>query len=202
MTYYPTDLTNLLTWLRTQRTELKAKFAQLGLTQDEADAEVLLIDARIENIEQVQAQQDTLATAVATRDTALETFGKNYRTKVQRWKRTTTYTPDLGVAFKWDAPAPTPPNPDTAAPRISNTHLSPGLVTIDWVRGVFDGVEVEASYDNQTWTKLDFDTRSPFEDTRPNQVPGQPEARYYRLRYRLKGKAFGQYSDVATVLVG
>ena len=43
---------------------------------------------------------------------------------------------------------------------------------------------------------------TPYEDRRPNRVPGQPETRYYRFRYRLKGEAVGQYSEVTSVVVG
>lgn len=199
--YYPQNLINLLPWLGTQREQLRSNFAAIGLTQDQADEKIAVIDQHIAEIEAVLDQQETLAVAVQRRDDNLDTFGKSYREDVQRWKRTVGFTPDLAVAFKWDTPTVTPPNSDTAKPRISGTHTEPGLLVVDWVRGPFDGVEVEGSYDNQNWSRLDFDTRSPFDDRRANQVPGQPETRYFRLRYRYKGQAFGQYSDVKSVLV-
>lgn len=85
---------------------------------------------------------------------------------------------------------------ETGAAAQTGAHRAPGEVILDWVRGRFDGVDVELSADGSTWAKGDFDTRSPFEDRRPLRTPGQPEQRYYHLRYRLKDVAYGQYSEV------
>jgi len=37
--------------------------------------------------------------------------------------------------------------------------------------------------DETDWTYLAIDTRSPYSDHRPLQVPGQPEKRRYRVCY-------------------
>ena len=68
------------------------------------------------------------------------------------------------------------------------------------MRGPFDGVDVDLSYDQKTWIPGGFDNRSPCEDLLPNRTPGTPETRYSRLRFRYKGEPFGQYSAVAQVV--
>lgn len=77
----------------------------------------------------------------------------------------------------------------------------PDLVRIDWTKGKFGGVIVEGQRGDETvWQKLDRDTRSPFDDERPNAVPGKPEERRYRLRYFINDEPVGTYSDVFVVV--
>ena len=92
----------------------------------------------------------------------------------------------------------TPPDPNTAQPIVSGITVLSDQVIIDWVRGRWQGVVIYSSYDGVSWTKLDKDFRSPYEDTRKNQgggptmpTPGPgptpaasgPETRWYKLRY-------------------
>lgn len=42
---------------------------------------------------------------------------------------------------------------------------------------------------------LDKDSKSPFGDTRPNLVAGQPELRRYRIIYLLDDEIVGLWSD-------
>ncbi len=86
---------------------------------------------------------------------------------------------------------------------VSGLTVLPGQVVIDWVKGKMDGVVVYASADGANFEQIGKDLRSPFEDKRPNKIAGQPEVRYYRLRYLKQDEEVGQYSDVqsATVLI-
>jgi len=77
----------------------------------------------------------------------------------------------------------------------------PDMVRIDWTKGKFDGVIVEGQRgDESLWQRLDRDTRSPFDDERPNANPGKPEERRYRLRYFIGDEPVGTYSDVIIVV--
>lgn len=77
----------------------------------------------------------------------------------------------------------------------------PDLVRIDWTKGKFGGVIVEGQRgDENFWQRLDRDTRSPFDDTRPNADPGKPEERRYRLRYFIDDEPVGTYSDIFIVV--
>ncbi len=90
-----------------------------------------------------------------------------------------------------------------AQAHISGLTVLPGQVLIDWVKGKMDGVVVYASADGANFEQTGQDTRSPFEDKRPNKIAGQPEVRYYRLRYLKQDAEVGLYSDVqsATALI-
>lgn len=82
-----------------------------------------------------------------------------------------------------------------------NATAMPNLVRIDWTKGKFEGVIVEGQRGDETvWQRLDRDTRSPFDDERPNAVPGKPEERRYRLRYFIGDELVGTYSDVIVVV--
>jgi hypothetical protein len=195
--FYPEGLPALLSWLQLQTVQWLAKYPLFGYTDADQKAIAGRIEAVVQKAHKVAALQATLAEEVASRDQLTAEFEVYYRALIQRARRTEGLDPSVEDAFKWNGTEKTPPNPDTTQPAVVNTHTAPGEIILDWVRGAFDGVDVETSYDQQAWTKGDFDNRSPFEDRRPNQTPGTPELRYYRLRYRYKGEPFGQYSAVA-----
>ena len=75
-----------------------------------------------------------------------------------------------------------------------------GKVTLDWTKGDSDGVVIEGQRSAETvWTFLDKDMKSPFVDTRPNSVSGQPEQRRYRMIYLVDDEITGVYSDTVSV---
>jgi hypothetical protein len=84
---------------------------------------------------------------------------------------------------------------------VSGLTVLPGEVIIDWVKGKMDGVVIYASADGANFDYIGKDMRSPFEDRRPNKTAGQPEVRYYRLRYLKYDEEVGQYSDVVSTTV-
>ncbi|MDO7874449.1 hypothetical protein Q5H93_06875 [Hymenobacter sp. ASUV-10] len=195
--FYPQNLAPLLKWLQLQVTQWEANYLKFGYTKDDKDDVVKRVQAVIDRINQVAALQANQAQQVQDRETLTTEFEAYYRELIQRVRRTPKLDAGVPAAFEWDGKEQSKEDADTAQPRVSGVHTAPSEVIIDWVRGRFDGVDVELSYDGSTWTKGDFDTRSPFEDRRPLRTPGQPETRYYRLRYRLKDQPFGQYSKVA-----
>ncbi|MGB4775676.1 MAG: hypothetical protein WBP45_10910 [Daejeonella sp.] len=95
----------------------------------------------------------------------------------------------------------TPANPREAKPVIPGITVLPEKVLIEWVKGTMDGVLVYASLNGTDFEEIGTDMRSPFEDTRPNQVAGVIEMRYYRLRYIKNDELTGLYSDVVNVRV-
>jgi hypothetical protein len=195
--FYPEGLPSLLLWLQLQLVQWAAKYQLFGYTADEAQAIAKRIQAVIDKAGKVVALQASLAQEIKERDQLTSDFEAYYRDLIQRARRTPGLDAGVPDAFKWNGTEKTPPNPDTTCPSVTNIHNLPGEIELDWIRAGFEGVDVELSYDGQTWEKGDFDTRSPYEDRCPNQTPGQPETRYYRLRYRYQGEPFGQYSAVA-----
>ncbi|MBI5215382.1 MAG: hypothetical protein HY960_06475 [Ignavibacteriae bacterium] len=52
-----------------------------------------------------------------------------------------------------------------------------------------------------TYTMLDRDTRSPFDDSRPNLVPGVPEQRKYKYVYFLNDEEVGLPLELSVVVM-
>ena len=92
------------------------------------------------------------------------------------------------------------PDIASAKARITGITAMPGEIRIEWIKSIFDGVAVYASYDGQNFSKLDKDNRSPYDDTRKNKTENVPETRYYKLRFLLNDKEVGLESDVAKKL--
>ncbi len=90
---------------------------------------------------------------------------------------------------------------DDAKTSARATAMTGSIVRLDWIKGKFDGVFIESQRGDETeWTRLDFDMRSPYEDTRPPLQAGKPEERRYRLRYFIDNQAVGVWSDVIVVI--
>lgn len=115
---------------------------------------------------------------------------------VARMKTAPNYTESIGDQLLINPPPPDSAiSPDTK-PTGSATAL-PNKIRIDWAKGKFDGVIVEGQRGDETaFVRLDRDSRSPFDDERPNLTAGKPEQRRYRLIYFLGDEIVGNYSDV------
>ena len=96
----------------------------------------------------------------------------------------------------------TPLDLSTVKPIISKVTVLDDMVILDWVKATLDGVIVMGSYDGTSYTQIGTDTKSPFEDTRPNQsaAPAKPEVRFYKMRYIKNDKPVGLFSDVVKVV--
>lgn len=92
------------------------------------------------------------------------------------------------------------PDINIVKPVITEITHTPQMVIFDWIKSFLQGVIVEGSYDGRAWNFKDKDFRSPWEDTRKNQVLNVPEVRYYRFQYMLNDKPVGLYSDVIKVV--
>ena len=70
--------------------------------------------------------------------------------------------------------------------RDKTHHLVPATFnrTPAHLRG-WDAVEIEGRRNNGPWELLAVCLKRKYTDLRPPLVPGQPEVREYRLRYRL-----------------
>ena len=107
----------------------------------------------------------------------------------------------------------TPIDLTTVKPIISKVTVLDDMVILDWVKATLDGVIVMGSYDGSAYTQIGTDTKSPFEDTRPNQSAApaalaappppssaKPEVRFYKMRYIKNDKPVGLFSDVVKVV--
>jgi hypothetical protein len=198
--FYPQGASALLMWLQLQTEQWKLNYAAFGFDDKQVQGIIDRIQVLIDKIQAVAMLQASTTEAVKNRDLLAADFETWYRAEIQRDRRVEGLPASIPAAFKWDGTVQAAPNPDTAQPTIGSVHTAPGSIDLDWVRGPFDGVDVDLSYDGKAWTPGGFDNRSPFEDRRLNHAPGTPETRYYRLRFRYKGEPFGQYSAVGQVV--
>lgn len=114
-----------------------------------------------------------------------------------RTKTAAGYSDSVGDLLLINPPTVDSAIPPDTKPTATWTALPNSTIRIDWTKGKFDGVIVEGQRgDESAWTKLDRDTRSPFDDERPNSVNGKPEERRYRLIYFLGDEPVGTYSDI------
>jgi len=151
----------------------------------------------------IQTAFDDAQTAqgsTAAKNTELHNAEVDMKRELQRITRLEDWDEDDGETLGIRQFA-TEPDPATTAPTITNVTVFPELVEIDWVKRGFQGVFVFASYDGNNFTEVGTDGRSPWEDTRPNQVEGQSETRHYKMRYMKDDEPFGQESDVVKVVV-
>jgi len=120
------------------------------------------------------------------------------RATIQRIKTHPNYTQAMGQDMGIIAPTSRPSAGDK--PGVTATAQPASQVLLKWVKGVYDGVQIESQRAGETlWTLIGMDTSSPYLDSRVPLAAGVPEIRRYRLRYFLKDVPTGNYSDIVTV---
>jgi hypothetical protein len=121
------------------------------------------------------------------------------RAAIQRMKTQPGYTKAIGEQLQIEGSKSDGLNTETAKPMFKSSTSS-GKVRLDWTKGDFDGVVIESRRGAETtFSLLDKDFKSPFEDLRPNLVAGQPEVRRYRMIYLLDDAVVGIYSDEVVI---
>ena len=200
--YFPATLIKLREFLELQIAQWPTKGVALGLTPAQITAKVGECEGQLTAVNTVLKMQADTAEAVEKRNLGARTFEDAYRLDVKRYKLLAGVDPSVFVAFGWVGEEQGKPDLNTVQPKITHVEVLPGTVHLDFVRRGMDGVDAEYSPNGvDGWAKGEFDSRSPYEDMRPVKVPGQPEMRYYRFRFRYKGKPVGQYSEVVSALL-
>jgi hypothetical protein len=86
-----------------------------------------------------------------------------------------------------------------AKPTPKATALDGSKVRIEFNKGGFDGVQIEARRAGEAaWKATGTDNYSPYTDERPPVEAGKPEVREYRLRYIVRDEPVGEWSDIIT----
>lgn len=76
-------------------------------------------------------------------------------------------------------------------------------VAVSFVKSIHEGVYIEGSRGpDGEWESVAAATKSPWVDTRPLLVPGQPEVRQYRLRHWDTNQPNGDWSTIGSIVVG
>jgi hypothetical protein len=123
------------------------------------------------------------------------------RQLVARIKVAPGYTDSIGLDLGIGGPdtgSPSAPA-SSAKPAPKATALDGSRVRIEFGKGGFDGVRIEARRAGETgWQSLGTDNYSPYTDERPPLEAGKPEVREYRLRYIQRDESVGEWSDIIT----
>ena len=119
------------------------------------------------------------------------------RAAIQRLKAHPGYSRAMGEGLGIVAPPP-PPGPDQpVCEAVSGDNFE---IRVYYKKARRTGVIVEGQRGSETeWVLLGVDHYSPYTDTRPPLVPGQPEVRRYRLRYLDRDTPTGEYSNVLVI---
>lgn len=125
------------------------------------------------------------------------------RSFVRRLKESANYNEAVGADFRVlpvDSEGGISEN--EAKPTLKARALAQSNVDIDFVRGGFDGVEIERQRgDNANeWQSIGRFYKSPAEDDAPPAEANAPETRRYRARYLKGNKPVGVHSDIVTVV--
>jgi hypothetical protein len=107
---------------------------------------------------------------------------------------TETIGQDLGIIVADESTAP-------VVPTLVLTSANAGAVTLGWNKAGWTGVKIQGRTSGGNWIDLGVDLYSPFVDTRPLTVPGQPEKREYRASYLDGDTVLGGTSQVIEVTV-
>ena len=120
---------------------------------------------------------------------------------LQRAKLSSKFNQAVSEQLLIAAPISVTTIPNDAKPTASGTAMTGSVVRIDWTKRKFDGVFIDSQRGDETaWTRLDFDMRSPYEDSRPPIAAGKPEERRYRLIYFMDNQSVGIWSDTISVI--
>jgi hypothetical protein len=126
---------------------------------------------------------------------------KRVQRSVRRMKIHSSYSQSVGEILRIHTAKQTPLALNEAKPKGAAESLVNSIVRIDWTKGKFTGVYVESMRGDETvWTRIGFDTRSPFIDARAPLEAGKPEERRYRLLYFLNDERVGVWSDTFSTI--
>lgn len=126
------------------------------------------------------------------------------RSFVRRLKESANYNESVGADFRVLAIEDSGGKvaEGEAKPFIKTRSMAGSNVDIDFVRGAFDGVEIERQRgdDVNDWQSIGRFYKSPAEDDAPPVAANTPETRRYRARFLKGNKPVGVYSDIVSVV--
>ena len=202
--FIPRAEDKLVTWATNLRDRMDTQGPTLGMTAAQITAFKAILQGVINAAAALEAAKTAQAGAVANlktvRDTDLSETGQ-VRTTIAAWKTsgllTDAMAKDMGVVG-----TAVPFNPNTYKAAITG-EAHAGFVRIKFKKLGVDGLNIYVRLKGQaTWTKLSFDSNSPYDDHTELAVAGTPEVREYRAIGVLTDEEIGQPSDIVSVTFG
>ncbi|MEX2586972.1 MAG: hypothetical protein WD602_03130 [Actinomycetota bacterium] len=120
-----------------------------------------------------------------------------FRQRGEKMKAHENYTQAIGEDCRIVAAAAPPPG--TPKPELDADAETGYAVRVTFAMLGHDQIEIWSKRGNETeWTLITVDTNNPYVDGRAPLVPGAPELRQYRARYRDNDLPVGDWSDVVS----
>lgn len=199
--YVPSREGEKVIWLLNIEGKIDTFLTPLGITA----AEATTIKGKCSNIRTAISANEAARTAAKqakeNKDTVIKTEEAVLRNAIQSWKLKSTFTPSVAQALGLEAPQQRLNNDEYKTQLTAQTF--PGKVTINFTKKGVDGVNIYTRLKGQAvFTKLAFDSHSPYEDNRPLAVVGTPETREYMAMGVMDDEEIGQQSDIIEVVFG
>ena len=201
MDYIPSKDSEKTGWNNNLSTKIVTEGPALGLSAAEVTQVQTICTANNAAIKASDDAQTAAKAAKAAKDTQLKTGNKALRQLVKKMKTNNAYSTTKGQALQIIGEDPAI-DYSTYQP-IIKAVVMPGRVRIDFVKEGLDGVNIYARLKGgSSWTKLAYDSYSPYEDTRPIAVINQPEHREYMAIGVIHDEEATQQSNIIEAVFG
>jgi hypothetical protein len=200
--YLPKGDAQTIYWVNNFILKVRDLGPALGVSDEERTRLEDYVQDVNNKLNSVQQTKQTYQSFVESKNAAMDLMRQLIRKMVNKLKLHDNYTiadgENLGIIPPSNAGIPG--GMDNARPDFEATVLG-DMIRLDWMKREFDGVVIESKRGAEiSWTRMDKDFRSPFEDTRKNTVMAVPETRWYRMRYLIGEKEVGQWSDEVKIV--
>ena len=201
MDYVPKPDQGFSQWGETFNKNLEPYEGQLGITPEVKTQIQNHLDAVKLKLGEVDGQKKSLQGLTKLKNQIVAEAKQFFRNLANKIKTHDSYTPAIGEALGIVGAEDTSMQSiNDAMPEFWLTLLS-DHIRVDWKKEIFDGVKIMSKRGNETtFTLLNTDNYSPYEDTRKNLVAGVPEMREYQLIYFLDDKEVGKLSAVKNIV--
>lgn len=197
--YWPGSDEDRRAWLLHFKEKLPTYAAVIGVTPSEVAQFNSYCDATTGAIDNAVTKKNEYDSALADRETLVNTIMGFCRPLVRRIKTNAHYTPAIGEALDID-PESTPVDPTTVKPRLTATVHS-GYVRLRIQRNGAQSVNLYSRLAGQAaWTFLCRVQRANCQDATPLAAPGVPEVREYQAIGVIDDAEVGIPSDPKVVV--
>ena len=200
--WYPKVDAELIGWSKAFEAKLSEIAGALSIPPEDV-AEIRATGAALRaDIQANNSAQRAAQSARAKKDATLALAEKAYRALARRMKAAPGYIASMGEGAGIEGDEQSV-DMSTYAPKLS-AHITGGHIELRFVKGpAVDGVNIYSRMAGPSaWTRLAYDSQSPYIDNRPLSTPGQPETREYAAIGVRADAEVGQMSDIVVVTVG
>jgi hypothetical protein len=200
--FVPSNEGEQIQWAANLQTKITTYTATFGLLPADITAISNACNRIATDINNVTAAETTLANLVTLKNNNKAEDIATLRKYANQFKAHSAYTADIGadldiVGKKHNADL------DNVKPKLK-VKLTPQGAQLDFSKEkVLQGVNIYTRLKGTAgWTKLAFDSSSPYIDNRPVTTPGTPETREYKAIGVINDEEVGQESDMVSAVVG